>query len=75
MNIAIHLTRPFQEPPQAVPLGPQEFPELQESDLGHLDAGEGLDAPKKVGTAPGRNPVAASGIPDEAQHLPHRHLV
>ena len=75
MNVPIHLTRPLQKPPQAVTLGPEEFPELQESDLRHLDAREGLDTPKKVGTTPGREPVAASGIPDEAQHLPHQHLV
>jgi hypothetical protein len=68
----IHLRCPLQESPKAASLRPQEPPELEESDLGHLDAGKGLDAPKKIGTAPGRNPVATSGVPKKADHRPHR---
>jgi hypothetical protein len=45
MYVAIHFGCPFQEPPQAASLYPQEFPEFQESNLRHLNAGEGFDAP------------------------------
>src|ERR1035437_3864423 len=71
MDVAIHLRGPLEEAPQAGSLGPQEFPEFQESNLGHLDAGVGLDAPEKIRTAPGGNPVATGGVPKKAQHRPH----
>ena len=72
MDIVIHLRGPLQKAPQAGSLRPQEFPELEESDLGHFDAGESLDPPQKIRTAPWRNPVAAGGVPEKAQHRPHR---
>jgi hypothetical protein len=45
MDVTIHLGGPLQEAPEAGALDPQEFPKFQETDLGHFDASEGLDAP------------------------------
>lgn len=72
MDIVIHLTRPLQEAPQALALGPQEFPKFQETDLGHFDARKGFDAPEEIGTTPRRNAVAARRIPYKPEHLSHR---
>ena len=35
----------------------------------HLDAGVGLDAPSEVGTAPGREVVAARSVPEKSQDV------
>ena len=67
----IDLRRPLQKSPEAGSLRPEKFPELQESDLRHLDAGIGFNPPKQEGTAPRGNPVAASGVPEKAQHGAH----
>lgn len=75
MHIPIHLPRPLQEPPETGPLRPQEFPEFQESDLRHLDAGVGFNPPEQEWAAPRSQPVATGGIPEEAQHRPHLALV
>jgi len=45
MDVAIHLRCPLKESPQAGTLRPQELPEFQKPDLGHLHAGEGLHTP------------------------------
>lgn len=75
MDITIHLGRPFQKAPEIVSLSPKECPKFQEADLLHLDACVGLDAPQQVGTAPGRDAMAAGGVPEEAKHGPHLRLV
>src|ERR1019366_1535979 len=72
MDVAVHLRCPLQEAPQAGSLRPQKFPEFQESNLGHFDAGESLDPRQEIGTAPGGNPVATGGVPKKAQHRRHR---
>src|SRR5271169_5947127 len=71
MDIAIHLACPFQKAPEMDALRPQEFPEFKETDLRHLDAGVGFDSPEQIGAAPGRDAMAASGSPEEAEHLKH----
>ena len=48
-----------------------EFPELQESNLLHLDAAVGFDSPEKIRAAPGRKPVTAGRVPEEAEHVEH----
>ena len=35
----------------------------------HFDAGVGLDAPAKVGTAPRREVMTAGGVPEKAQDI------
>src|SRR5262249_41882902 len=71
VDVVVHLAGPLQESPQAVAFGPQKLPEFEEADLGHLNAGVRFDAPEQVGATPGGDPVAASRIPEEAQHLSH----
>ena len=71
MDVAIHLCGPLQEAPQTGSLRPQKFPEFQESNLGHFDAGVGLDPPEQIGTAPRSNPVATGGVPKKAQDRAH----
>jgi hypothetical protein len=71
MDVMVHLTSPLQESPQALALSPEKLPEFKEADLRHFDAGVGLDAPEQIGAAPRGNPVAAGGVPEEAQHLSH----
>src|SRR5438093_12579935 len=48
-----------------------EFPELQESNLLHLDAAVGFDSPEKIRTAPRSKAVTASRVPEEAEHVQH----
>lgn len=71
MRIAVHLSRPLEKPPEIVTLPPGKRPEFQEADLGHLDPGIGLDAPKQVRTAPRRQMVAPGGIPKETKDVAH----
>ncbi len=52
-------------------LPPQELPKFQKSDLLHLYATIGLNAPQQIGAAPGREPVAAGGVPHESQGVAH----
>lgn len=72
MDAGVHLVRPFKEAPKVGALGPKKFPKFEEADLGHFDAGVGFHAPKKIRAAPGREAVSSRGVPEEAQHLPHR---
>jgi hypothetical protein len=52
-------------------LPPQELPELQKSDLLHLYAAVGLNAPQEIGAAPRGEPMASGGIPHESQGAVH----
>ena len=45
MNVMVHLAGPLQKAPQADALPPQKFPEFYKTDLRHLYAAVGLDAP------------------------------
>src|SRR4029077_2084587 len=75
VNIPLHLARPLQEAPQVSPFAPGKFPELQETDLRHLDAGVGLDAPKQVGAAPRGQVMTPRGIPEKTNDIAHGVLV
>src|SRR5919197_1377386 len=71
MRILLHLPRPFQKSPEMVALPPAEIPELEESDLRHLDAGVGLDAPEKIRTSPRSQAMAFRGVPQETKNMAH----
>jgi hypothetical protein len=71
MRIVLHLGSPYQKSPQVDALPPQKLPELKEPNLLHFYAAVGLNAPKKIRAAPGREPVAASGVPHESQDVAH----
>lgn len=73
-NVALHFSGPLQKTPQVVAFPPEEIPKLKEVDLLHFDAAIGLNPPQKIGTAPGRDAVAAGGVPDEAEHGEHLSL-
>ena len=75
MRIALHFTGPAQESPEFVAFAPHELPELQETDLLHLDACIGLDTPEKIGAAPGSQAMAPSGIPEEADLVAHELII
>ena len=62
MGVTLHLSRPAEEAPEFVTLTPHEFPELQEADLRHLNAGVGFDAPEKIWATPGSKAMAAGGV-------------
>ena len=51
---------------------PHKFPKFQEADLGHLDTGVGLDAPKEIGASPRGQVVALGGVPEETEFVEHR---
>ena len=67
----LHLARPFEKPPQISALVPEEFPELQEADLLHLDPAVGFNSPEQIRTAPWRQAMATGGVPHEAEHVAH----
>src|ERR1700733_15487252 len=69
MDVVVHFRGPFEEAPEAHALPPDEFPELQESNLLHLHAAVGLDAPEQVRAAPRRKAVPAGGVPEKSQHI------
>jgi hypothetical protein len=68
MDVAVHLAGPFEEAPKAAALSPEKLPELEKTDLRHFEAGIRFHTPEQIGTAPRREAVAASRIPEEAQH-------
>ena len=72
MGVALHLAGPLQESPEMTAFPPDEFPELQKADLCHLDAGIRFDPPEKIRTAPRREAMATSCIPQEAERMAHR---
>jgi len=41
----------------------------------HLHARIGLKAPQQIGTAPGRQMMAASCIPQKAKHVAHGYII
>jgi len=71
MGIVLHFCRPLQKSPEIAPLPPRELPEFQKSDLLHLYAAIGLDAPEQVRTAPRSQTVATCGIPEKSKHESH----
>lgn len=64
-GVALHAAGPLEEAHHLTPLVPQEAAELGEADALHLDSAIGLDAPAKVRAAPGREVMAAGGVPQE----------
>lgn len=72
MNIAIYLACPFQETPKVGAFVPNKLPKFQKADIFHFYAAVGFHAPKQIGTAPRRKPVAPCGVPPEADHRRHR---
>ena len=71
MGIVLHFCRPLQKSPEIAPLPPRELPEFQKSDLLHLYAAIGLDAPEQVRTTPRSEMVALGGIPEEPNDIAH----
>lgn len=67
----VHFAGPAQEAPEFAAFAPHKFPKLQKADLGHLNAGVRLDAPKKIRAAPGGEMVAFCCIPEEAEFVEH----
>lgn len=75
MDVVFHLAGPTQKAPEVVAFTPHELPEFEETDLLHLDAGVGLDAPEKIGTAPGGEAVPLGGVPEKADAVPHAGII
>lgn len=71
----LHFTRPHEEAPQVAALAPEKFPELQESDLLHLQAAIGLNAPQQIRTPPRRQPMSACRVPRKAQYGEHKKMI
>ncbi len=71
----LHFRRPFEKAPKVVALPPDKFKEFEQADLVHLHAGIGFDTPEKIGAAPGREMVSASGIPKKAEHVAHGSMI
>ena len=66
-----HFTSPQEKTPKIAALAPEEFPELQEPDLLHLDPAVGFNPPQQVWAAPWSQSMAASGIPQKSKHVAH----
>jgi hypothetical protein len=75
MDVVFHLAGPAKEAPEVMALTPHELPELEESDLLHLDASVGLDAPEEIGTAPGCETMSLGGVPEKAGAVPHAGII
>jgi hypothetical protein len=75
MDIPLHLSRPLQEAPQFAALAPHEFPKFQETDLRHLHAGIGLDAPQQIGASPRGQAMALGGILQKAKLVAHAAII
>src|SRR3954447_8078075 len=75
MDVAFHLSSPFEKAPQLPPLAPQEFPKLQEPNLRHLYASVGFNAPKQIRTSPGCQPVSLRGIPQKPDLVAHADII
>lgn len=75
MDVVFHLAGPPQEAPEVAALTPHELPEFEESDLLHLDAGVSLDAPEKIGAAPGGEAMSLGGVPEKADTVPHAGII
>ena len=71
MGIALHLARPLKKTPETGAFPPQKLPKLKESDLRHLDAAVGLDAPQQVGAPPRSQAMAFGGVPEKAERVAH----
>ena len=50
---------------------PQELPEFKKTNLLDFDPAVGLDPPQQIRTAPWREMVAASRVPEEAENVAH----
>src|SRR5204863_9046365 len=70
-RVVLHLGGPLQEAAQLLALRPDEGPEGEETDLVHLQAGVGLDAPAQIRTAPRSQPMASGRVPADAHDVPH----
>jgi hypothetical protein len=75
VDVALDLTRPSQESPEIVALSPHEFPEFQESNLLHLDAGIGFDPPQQIRAAPRSEAVPFRRVPQEADRVLHGDII
>src|SRR5579862_6607725 len=71
MNVALHLSRPFQKSPEIAALPPGKFPKLQKADLLHFHPAVGLNPPKKERAAPGSEAVSAGSIPKKSKNVGH----
>ncbi len=74
MDPAFHFAGPFQKAPQFAALAPYEFPEFQESNLRHLHARVGFNAPQKIGTSPRSEPMPLRRIPQKAELGAHARI-
>lgn len=75
MDVALDFACPSEEAPQVIALSPHKFPEFQEADLLHFDAGVGFDAPEQIGTAPRSEAMSLGGVPHEADAVPHGDII
>jgi len=67
----LHLRRPLQKSPEVAALAPQEFPELDKTDLLHFQTAVGFNAPQEIGAAPRGKPVASACVPQESSYREH----
>jgi len=70
-GVVVHLCGPQEEAPHLSILMQHDSDDLRKSDFLHLHSGVGLKTPLDVGTAPGREAMAASCIPDKSDDVPH----
>src|SRR5215469_5663596 len=75
MGIAFHVAGPFKEAPKIGSLAPHEFPEFQEADLLHLDAGVRLDTPKKIRAVPWSKAMPLGSVPKKADLVAHASMI
>src|SRR5580698_8303816 len=75
MDVTLHLASPLQKQPQFATLPPDEFPELQKADLGHLHASVGFNTPQQIGTPPRGQAMALGGVPQEAELVAHAAMI
>src|SRR6202167_4004801 len=75
MGVAFHLGRPLEKAPETGALPPQKFPEFKKTDLRHLDAAVGLDAPEQIGAPPRSQVMALGCVPEKAEAIAHGSII
>ena len=75
MGVALHLGCPFEKAPEIAALAPHELPKFHKTNLRHLHAGVGFDAPQQVGTSPRGQAMAFGGIPEKTEFVAHAAII
>src|SRR5277367_2159455 len=73
IGVALHLTRPTQEPQKLPLLLPEEIQEIARPHRLSLLSRVGLQPPPEIGAPPRPKPIAARRIPQKSQLLAHSH--